>query len=203
MKKVLLTAAIAAALPVSVSAAPTEPVSIPVQDQFFDNIRQYCGQAFEGEVVEDNFRGVETFVENRLVMHVRNCEEDRLEIPFHIGDNHSRTWILTKTGSGISLKHDHRRADGEEDFEGGTMYGGHTVDRGWANAQSFPADQYSIEDFIKRGIPQSIWNTWHMYIYPGEFFAYRLTREGRELRVDFDLTNPVDLPPVPWGYEDD
>lgn len=186
------------------SAAQASPMltSTSVQDEFFDNLRQYCGQAFEGEVVEANFTGIETFSENRLVMHVRNCEEDRLEIPFHVGDNHSRTWILTKTGSGISLKHDHRKSNGDEDIDGGTMYGGHTQDAGWANAQSFPADEASKEDFIRRGIPQSVGNTWHMYIYPGDFFGYRLTRAGREMRVDFDLSNPVDTPPTPWGYQD-
>lgn len=175
-------------------------VSIPTQDAFFNHIRQYCGQAFEGRVVEDNFTGVETFTENRLVMHVRQCSENQLHIPFHVGDNHSRTWILTKTGAGISLKHDHRMPNGEPDDA--TMYGGHTVDAGWEFAQSFPADQFSKEDFIRRKTPQSIWNTWHMYIYPGDFFGYRLTREGRELRVNFDLTKPVALPPTPWGYED-
>jgi hypothetical protein len=40
-----------------------------------------------------------------------------------------------------------------------------------------------------------------MYIYP-EKFTYRLTREGREFRVDFDLTKPVPAPPAPWGYTD-
>lgn len=177
-----------------------QSLSIPAQDQFFDHIAGYCGQAFEGRVTEANFTGIESFQENRLVMHVRRCSEDRLEIPFHVGDNHSRTWILTKTGSGIQLKHDHRMPDGSHDDA--TMYGGHTVDAGWPNAQSFPADAFSKEDFIRRRTPQSVGNTWHMFIYPGEFFAYRLTRPGRELRVDFDLTQPVALPPTPWGYED-
>ncbi len=44
-------------------------------------------------------------------------------------------------------------------------------------------------------------NSWQMYIYP-EKFTYRLTREGREFRVDFDLTKPVPAPPAPWGYTD-
>lgn len=174
--------------------------SVAAQDAFFDNIRKYCGKAFEGKVTEANWTNVSTFTDNRLVMHVRNCSDHKLEIPFHIGDNHSRTWILTKTGSGISLKHDHRMPDGSHDDA--TMYGGHTVNDGWANAQSFPADAFSKADFIRRKTPQSTGNTWHMYIYPGDFFAYRLTREGRELRVDFDLTKPVALPPTPWGYHD-
>jgi len=81
------------------------------------------------------------------------------------------------------------------------MYGGHTTAAGWANAQSFPADQYSKELFVRTGIPQAVNNTWHIYIYPGKTFVYRLTREGREFRVDFDLTKPIAPPPPPWGYK--
>ena len=134
-----------------------------------------------------------------LIMHVRNCSDTQLQIPFHVGSNHSRTWIISKTGSGLSLKHDHRRQDGS--YDESTMYGGHTVDAGWANVQSFPADQYSKEMFVRLGNPQSNSNIWQMYIYPS-LFSYRLIREGREFRVDFDLTKPLPLPPTPWGYQD-
>ncbi|KKM20915.1 hypothetical protein LCGC14_1640630, partial [marine sediment metagenome] len=79
--------------------------------------------------------------------------------------------------------------------------GGHTVDAGFASVQSFPADQYSKELFVSQGIPQSMGNTWQMYIYP-ETFTYRLIRQGREFRVDFDLTKPITPPAAPWGYKD-
>jgi hypothetical protein len=55
--------------------------------------------------------------------------------------------------------------------------------------------------FTAAGNPQSNGNTWQMYVYP-EKFTYRLTREGREFRVDFDLSKPVAPPPTPWGYSD-
>jgi hypothetical protein len=29
-----------------------------------------------------------------------------------------------------------------------------------------------------------------------------LIREGREFRVDFDLTQPIPVPAAPWGYAD-
>lgn len=99
----------------------------------------------------------------------------------------------------MQLKHDHRHQDGGADAT--TMYGGHTVDAGWPNAQSFPADRYSQELFVSLGMPQAAGNTWHIYIYPGKTFTYRLTREGREFRVDFDLSKPVPPPPPPWGRE--
>jgi hypothetical protein len=172
-------------------------VSIASQDAFFDKLRAHCGKAYEGKVVMDNPKS--DGFDARLIMHVRKCTDSQLQIPFHVGDNHSRTWIITKTGSGLSLKHDHRKKDGSHDAS--TMYGGHTVDAGWPTVQSFPADQYSKELFVSQSIAQSNGNTWQMYIYP-QTFTYRMVREGREFRVDFDLTKPVALPPTPWGYQD-
>ena len=172
--------------------------SVPPQDEFFGAISQLCGKAYSGTVTVDSANS-ESFANKKLIMHVRRCDDRQLQIPFHVGEDASRTWLITKTGSGLSLKHDHRHSDGTEDVL--TQYGGHTVDAGWAQAQSFPADQYSKELFVANAIPQSIGNTWQMYIYP-ERFTYRLIRQGLEFRVDFDLTNPVEAPAAPWGYEE-
>ncbi len=172
-------------------------VSIKNQDEFFDRLSQLCGKAYEGNVTVNNANDG-NFTDKKLVMHVRKCSNQQLQIPFHVGKDASRTWIISKTGSGLSLKHDHRQQDGS--YHKSTMYGGHTVDGGWPAVQSFPADHYSKELFIAQQIPQSIGNIWQVYIYP-EKFTYRLVRQGREFRVDFDLTKPVSLPVTPWGYE--
>ena len=81
------------------------------------------------------------------------------------------------------------------------MYGGHTLDAGYPETQFFPAEQYSKEDFIRRKTPQSTHNIWEMHIYP-ERFTYRLVRQGKLFRVDFDLTKPITPPAAPWGYSD-
>jgi hypothetical protein len=172
--------------------------SIASQDAFFSAISEHCGKAYAGTVTIDNADS-DSFANKTLIMHVRRCDETQLQIPFHVGEDASRTWLITKTGSGLSLKHDHRHRDGTEDAL--TQYGGHTIDAGWAQVQSFPADQYSKELFVENAIPQSVGNTWQMYIY-AERFTYRLIRQGREFRVDFDLTKPVEAPAAPWGYED-
>lgn len=174
------------------------PVSINNHDSFFNSIKQHCGKAYQGKITVDNAAS-DSFANKKLVMHVRKCSNNQLQVPFHVGEDASRTWLITKTGSGLSLKHDHRHKDGTDDKS--TMYGGHTTDGGWPQVQSFPADQYSKELFVKSGIPQSIGNTWQMYIYPDKF-TYRLVRQGREFRVDFDLTKPITPPPAPWGYKD-
>ncbi|WP_105166955.1 hypothetical protein [Pseudoalteromonas sp. T1lg23B] len=184
----------------TVFARPAPLVSIATHDAFFNQIAQHCGKAFEGEVSVDNVSGPSSFANKKLIMHVRHCTEQQLQVPFHVGDDASRTWIISKTGSGLSLKHDHRHQDGSDDAS--TMYGGHTVDAGYNNVQSFPADQYSKELFVRQGIPQSAGNTWQMFIYE-DSFSYRMVREGREFRVDFDLTQPIKPPAAPWGYKDE
>lgn len=193
----LLAVASLICLPMLSMAQPAPLVSIPSHDGFFDRIAQHCNKAFEGKVVIDN-QPSEVF-QQRLVMHVRQCNDIQLQVPFHVGADASRTWVITKTGSGLSLKHDHRKADGSDDPL--TMYGGHTLDAGYENMQSFPADEYSKQLFVQLQSAQSVGNTWQMYIYD-DVFSYRLIRQGREFRVDFDLSKAVDLPPTPWGYED-
>ncbi len=184
---------------ISTSALAQAPlVSISSQDAFFNQLKLLCGKSFLGKVVVDN-APPSSFNTSKLVMHIRKCTDSELQIPFHVGGDASRTWIITKTGSGLSLKHDHRHKDGTSDVS--TMYGGHTLDAGWPQVQTFPADQYSKELFVNLAIPQSINNSWQMYIYP-ETFTYRLTRPGREFRVDFDLTKVIEQPATPWGYTD-
>ena len=198
MHKLMYGCALALSLCAQAQIVKDAPlVSIASQDAYFNNLSALCGKAFAGKISVDT-PASEGF-NGPLIMHVRKCTDNQLQIPFHVGDDHSRTWIITKTGSGLSLKHDHRQKNG--DYDKSTMYGGHTVDGGWANVQSFPADQYSKELFTRLGNPQSNSNIWQMYIYP-HTFSYRMIREGREFRVDFDLTKPVTLPPVPWGYQD-
>ena len=171
-------------------------VSIPTHDAFFNAIKAHCGKAFQGKVSKDNVGN--TFGNAKLVMHVRKCIDSEIQIPFHVGDDASRTWILTKTGAGLMLKHDHRNEDGS--FHSSTMYGGHTVDEGFPQVQSFPADVYSKALFIESGIAASTDNVWQMMIYPSRF-SYRLIRPAREVQVDFDLKNPIATPSAPWGYE--
>ena len=81
------------------------------QDAFFANLAELCGQTFEGKVVTDDPVDAD-FRSQRLVMHVRDCSDTEIRIPFHVGADHSRTWVITRTSGGLTLKHDHRDPDG-------------------------------------------------------------------------------------------
>jgi hypothetical protein len=133
-------------------------------------------------------------------MHVRECREDEIEIPFHVGEDRSRTWGLARTATGLRLKHDHRHEDGSSDEV--TMYGGDTTVAGSAVRQEFPVDAESIALFERLGNKDSQTNTWAMEIEPRQRFRYELSRpNGRLFQVEFDLTTPVSVPPAPWGHQ--
>ena len=170
---------------------PSEP-----HDAFFARLATLCGKAFEGRIVSPPVAADASFAGKKLVMHVRECSRDTIRIPFHVGDDRSRTWVVTRTATGLRLKHDHRHQDGSEDAQ--TQYGGDTQTPGTATRQSFPADAYSRDLFIRGNIPQSATNVWAMEVAPA-IFAYELSRPSRFFRVDFDLTRPVSPPPPPWG----
>lgn len=124
----------------------------------------------------------------RLVMHVRDCSPQEVRIPFLVGKDASRTWIVTRTPDGLRLKHDHRHADGAEDEL--SQYGGDTADAGTAERQEFPADAFSKQLFEAKGNPASVANVWAMELTE-TMFAYELKRPERFFRVEFDLTGPV------------
>jgi hypothetical protein len=167
---------------------------VPEQQVFWERIQDLCGQAFEGELIaappDDSWWDAD-----RLVMHVRECGDDEVRIPLHVDDNRSRTWVLTRTATGLRLKHDHRLEDGNPD-EANTDYGGDTILPGSIWRQEFPADAYSVD-----AVPGRASQLWYLEIRPGDAFVYGLRREetGLRYRVEFDLTRPVEEPPPPWG----
>ncbi|MCE4372035.1 hypothetical protein NY667_22385 [Xanthomonas hortorum pv. hederae] len=186
----------------STFATSPAPIRAAPADRFLAALAVHCVQAFAGRVLIDTPASTapSAFAGKPLVMHVRGCDDPahELHVPFHVGDDHSRTWVLTRTATGLRLKHDHRHADGSADAL--TQYGGATIDAGSANRQEFPVDAESIALFKRLGSIASLSNTWAMEIQPGRSVVYQLSRPGGRLfRVEFDLTQPVALPPAPWG----
>jgi hypothetical protein len=158
----------------------------------------HCRQAYAGRIVaNDPAPANDPFVGQPLVMHVRECSPAEIRIPFHVGDDRSRTWVLTRTSGGLRLKHDHRHQDGAPDAV--TMYGGETVAPGTATRQEFPVDAESRALFERQNLLASVTNTWALEIEPGRRLRYELRRPGRLFQVDFDLAVAVPEPPPPWG----
>ena len=131
-----------------------------------------CGARFEGESVfpedpGDAFRG------QLLVGVIESCGVDEIRIPFMVGPDSSRTWVLKRTVKGLQLKHDHRHTDGTPDEV--TLYGGVAVDAGSALSQSFPADSYTADL-----IPEASTNEWCLsFSADGQELTYYLERHGK------------------------
>jgi len=163
---------------------------------FFDRLGALCGKAYAGRVVTSDAADRD-IASQPLVMHVRACSTEEIRIPFHVGEDRSRTWVISRTATGLRLKHDHRHADGSEDAL--TQYGGDTAAAGTPERQEFPADRHSRDLFVRENIAVSTANVWAVEIAPGGTFAYELRRPNRHFRVEFDLARPVPAPPPPWG----
>ena len=148
-----------------------------------DRLLSLCGKTLEGRIVSPPVAADADFVGKRLIMHVRDCSPTEFRIPFQVGEDRSRTWVISRTPSGLQLKHDHRHEDGTEDEL--SQYGGETVQPGTAQRQEFPADQFSKELFTRENIPASTANTWALEVQPTGFFAYELRRPDRFFRVEF------------------
>ncbi len=179
-------------------------VALPAPSAAFTPMSPACGRAYAGRMVSDD--PVDSGMAGKpMILHVRVCDAQEVQIPFHVGDDRSRTWFLTQTPAGLRLKHRHRHEDGSLDtrtFYGGTASAAPTLLAGGGWRQLFPVDDESKALFLAEGIPLSATNVWAIEHVPGRLFAYELRREGRFFRVEFDLTKPVPLPPPPWGDTD-
>ncbi len=211
------TASFALLATLSLAGCASTPPAANPQDAFWSALASHCGKAYGGAMssndeADADFRGA------AMVMHVRECSEGEIRVPFHVQRadgswDRSRTWVLTRTDAGVSgglrLKHDHRHEDGTHDAV--TMYGGDTSDDGTPSAQAFPVDAESIALFTREGLTASLTNIWSVEVdpvgAPDARFAYQLKRTvaggapaERLFRVTFDLTRPVAAPPPPWGH---
>lgn len=165
----------------------------PNSVHFWKQLQSLCGKAFAGEVSDTAGNGA--FVNKLLVMHVHSCNDSTIRIPFFVGDDRSRTWVLTLSNDRILLKHDHRHKDGNPDSI--TMYGGLSTNSGLAEIQFFPADQQTVDM-----LPEAAGNIWWMTLNK-KHFSYNLRRvnTARVFTVRFALSIPVSVPGDPWGAE--
>ena len=142
------------------------------QRAFFENLKRLCAQRFEGETVFPPDKD-HPMAGKRLIMSVEKCGEKEIRIPFLVGEDQSRTWILRLTEDGLLFKHDHRHADGTPDKI--TMYGGLASPNGTQYLQSFPADAETT-----KLIPEAATNVWTLQIVPEkQQFTYYLERHGQ------------------------
>jgi hypothetical protein len=168
------------------------------QEAFWENLLHHCGRAYPGRLVLEPPGDAMLTGTEALIVHFRECSDDRIAVPFHVeveetGEwDRSRTWNFLRRADGLELRHDHRHADGGEDDS--TWYGGMTRDGGEPQRQEFILAERTAPDGSALG--------WRVEIVPDERYTYGTIRGGEwTWRVDFDLSEPVAAPPAPWGAD--
>ena len=111
-------------------------------------------------------------------------------MPLAVGEDKSRTWVLSWTDAGLLFRHEHVEPDGSPSAV--TQYGGLARAGGTATQQDFPADAQTKENFTENGIARSNPNVWTLSLEDG-VLRYALARPAteeepaRDFRAEFDL----------------
>lgn len=155
------------------------------REAFFKNLSALCGKTFEGVVIFPDVPS-EAFRDSVLLMRVATCNDNEILIPFEVGADKSRTWMISLRPEGMLFKHDHRHEDGTPDEV--TNYGGFADAGGTAFQQNFPADAFTAEL-----LPEAATNMWRLRLSEdGKTFSYILERHGNpRFQADFDLSRPL------------
>ncbi len=153
------------------------------QHPFLQNLRSFCGKSFDGKTIFP-LGAKYPFAGKRLSIYFQKCEEREVRIPFFVGEDSSRTWVLTIDSIGLLLKHDHRHKDGTPDSI--TFYGGYAKTSQNKNEQFFPADPHTA-----KLIPAAATNEWNFVLSKDrKKLSYILRRDGKlRFHADFDLTS--------------
>jgi hypothetical protein len=175
-------------LALALGGCVSAPYSAAPADQFFQRLSTLCGKSFGGKMIAGNESDA-SFATADLQAHARECSAKEIRIAFDVGEDRSRTWIITRTDGGLRLKHRHMLKDGTEDPV--SQYGGDTAAAGTPARQEFPVDEYSKAMFTKEGRTVSNTNVWAFEVEPGKALVYELARPGRLFRVSFDLGKPL------------
>ena len=151
---------------------------------FLYNFGQYCGQTFEGKTIFPDDPG-DDFAGKKLIMKVEKCTKNEIRVPFQVGENTSRTWIISRTNNGLLLKHDHRHADGTPDEL--TMYGGYE-NKNLSNTNMTAS--FAADDATAKMLPEAKTNVWTMsFDEQNKQFIYSLTRHDKpRYKAIFDMT---------------
>lgn len=161
-------------------------------DAFMNGLRSLCGASYPGRMVTADPADT-VWVGQAIRVSVTCARDGSVRMPLSVGADRSRTWVVSRTATGVRLKHDHRHADGTADPI--TNYGGDTAEPGTVARQAFTADAESIALFRERGNPASVDNVWALEVRPGLSMAYELRRPNRHFRVEFDLAQRTPIAP--------
>ena len=160
-----------------------------LEDSFIQELAPYCGKSFHGKLVSSDPQDA-TFAAATITLTLESCTADEVHMPLAVGENTSRTWVITDRETYLTLQHMHLHEDGTEDKV--SRYGGDSAVSKKARRQEFLADDFSKNVFLKNSLEPSIDNVWAMELSEDNIFAYELRRPDRFFRLEFDFSMPIE-----------
>lgn len=170
--------------------APSDPAAV------YAATEALCDKAYAGKVVADEPASSDPVWQQPAVLYVRCAPGYRL-MSLTLGDDRSRVWQLGQTGQGLLLRHTHHHDDGSADVVSG--YGGFARATDTPGRIEFPADDNTKAMFLANDLQASVDNVWALELDGERMLAYELNRPNRHFRIEFDLTETVPTPPLPWA----
>lgn len=152
------------------SLAPALAEPDPAARAFFDHLTRLDGRSFQGRMAFPLDQPDHDMAGKPMRLKVDVVSPEEIRVPFQVGEDRSRTWILRLTPAGLSLQHDHRLADGSPDPV--NLYGGTALAGGLGLTQIFPADAHTAGV-----LPEASSNVWMLQLSPdGKSLVYALER---------------------------
>lgn len=149
----------------------------------FSHLQRLDGKTFPGRMSYPSDPDHE--MNKPMTITVEVVSEQEIRIPLQVGEDSSRTWVLTRTPAGILLKHDHRHQDGTPDRV--TNYGGLATRVELGTLLVFPADEET-----SALLPEAATNAWSLRLSPDGSRLYYYLERHREPRFEavFELDRP-------------
>lgn len=188
MRIIRLAGCTAVAAALSACAVPTEDP----RDAFFDNLTALCGGSYLGQITSDQAVDAD-WIASVLIVGPVTCETDEIRMPLAVGDDTSRTWVVSRSEDELEFRHEHTEPDGSPSAV--TEYGGYALAGGSAERQEFPADELTRENFYENGLIVSLPNIWTLS-FDGQTLGYALFRPAtetdpaRDFRAVFAVQSP-------------
>jgi hypothetical protein len=159
------------------------------REAFFENLTALCGGSYLGQITSDQAVDAD-WIASVLIVGPVTCEADEIRMPLAVGDDTSRTWVVSRSEDELEFRHEHIEPDGSPSAV--TQYGGFASVGGSAERQEFPADERTRENFYENGLTASLPNIWTLS-FDGDTLGYGLFRPAtdtdpaRDFRAVFEV----------------
>lgn len=187
--KILLSSILISTLSLAACAVPSEDP----RDAFFENLTALCGGSYLGQITSDQAVDAD-WIASVLIVGPVTCTSDAIRMPLAVGDDTSRTWVVSQSDEGLEFRHEHTEPDGSPSAV--TQYGGYALIGGSAERHDFPADELTRENFYENGLTVSLPNIWTLN-FDGETLGYGLFRPATETDPARDFRAVFAVQPAP------